>query len=314
MPQPTASGSWDHRLRDRLSDVLQGRPIATHRGSAIRRSRSASQASGSAIRRSRIGRRPRDRHATLAIRVQPWIGHPALADRPSGSRDPRLRPSATGRSQGSAVSAATAEDEPTLGRALGFVAGGAHEGVLRGERAGRVGRAQVAREGEGLAAAAAEVDVAPIAALARLGHPRVAAVGAERLAVGPDVAQRAACAPSRTSRGSDRAPRGRAAPRRRARRPRSDGPSRPCRRAVDRRASRAGRRRPASALVPAARLGGDGPGALERTPRSARARRGSRAPTTRAARSRARGDRRPDARPSRRSRRRGRCSRGAGPR
>ena len=63
------------------------------------------------------------------------------------------------------------------------------------EAARGIGGARVARQREGLAAAAAEVDVAPVAALARLGHPRFAAEGAHPLA------PRARCAraePSRT--------------------------------------------------------------------------------------------------------------------
>ena len=60
-------------------------------------------------------------------------------------------------------------------RASRFVAGRAYQGVVRSQRAGRVGRAQVTGERKRLAAAAPEVDLAPVAALARLGHPVVAA-------------------------------------------------------------------------------------------------------------------------------------------
>src|SRR5579864_6046347 len=60
----------------------------------------------------------------------------------------------------------------------------------RREMAHGVGRAGIARECEGLAAAAAEIEVAPVAALARLGQKRGAAKCVEGRIVLPDVAQR----------------------------------------------------------------------------------------------------------------------------
>src|SRR5690606_31849025 len=51
------------------------------------------------------------------------------------------------------------------------------------------GRARVARQREGLASAAAEVDRAAVAAPAGLGHPRLSAEREETLRGGPDVAE-----------------------------------------------------------------------------------------------------------------------------
>src|SRR5262249_32841385 len=72
------------------------------------------------------------------------------------------------------------------------LAGSFPEGPLddRGERrqvAGRVGGGGVAGQGEGLAAAAAEIELAPLAAAAGLGHPVGAAEAAEHRRVEPDL-------------------------------------------------------------------------------------------------------------------------------
>jgi hypothetical protein len=60
----------------------------------------------------------------------------------------------------------------------------------RREVADRVGRACVAGQREGLAAAAAEIEFAPLAALARLGQVISAPKRVEAGVVFPDVAQR----------------------------------------------------------------------------------------------------------------------------
>src|SRR5262249_29834522 len=62
--------------------------------------------------------------------------------------------------------------------------------VPHGLAARRIGRRSVAGDGEGLAAATAEVDLAPLAATARLDHPIRAAELLECLAVQPDLRQR----------------------------------------------------------------------------------------------------------------------------
>src|SRR5208282_181955 len=62
--------------------------------------------------------------------------------------------------------------------------------VARREMADRVGRAGVAGERESLAAAAAEVDVAPRAASARLLHPGGAAEGIKGRRIFPDIVER----------------------------------------------------------------------------------------------------------------------------
>src|SRR5690606_18546570 len=59
--------------------------------------------------------------------------------------------------------------------------------VKAGQPAGRVGRRRIAEYGEGLASAAAPVDLATIAGAAGLGHPAGAAETVERLGVQPDV-------------------------------------------------------------------------------------------------------------------------------
>src|SRR5262245_64848106 len=58
--------------------------------------------------------------------------------------------------------------------------------VQRRERAGRVGIAGIAGQRKGLAAAAAEVDFAEFAGLARLRHPAGAAIAVEGFGMLPD--------------------------------------------------------------------------------------------------------------------------------
>src|SRR6266436_7858367 len=65
-----------------------------------------------------------------------------------------------------------------------------HHMVMRREVADRIGGAGIAGECEGLAAAAAEIDVAALAALARLRQETGAPEGVERGVVFPDLAQR----------------------------------------------------------------------------------------------------------------------------
>ena len=60
----------------------------------------------------------------------------------------------------------------------------------RRQRAGRIGIAGIAGQRKGLAAAAAEIDFAELAALARLRHPAGAAIAVEGLGVLPDPGDR----------------------------------------------------------------------------------------------------------------------------
>src|ERR1700737_4941845 len=60
----------------------------------------------------------------------------------------------------------------------------------RRQRAGRIGIAGIAGQREGLAAAAAEIDLLELAALARLGHPPGAAIAVEGFRVLPDPGDR----------------------------------------------------------------------------------------------------------------------------
>src|SRR5215510_14781896 len=62
--------------------------------------------------------------------------------------------------------------------------------MQRRERAGRIGIAGIARQRKGLAAAAAEIDLAEVAALARLRHPARAAVAIKGFGVLPDPGDR----------------------------------------------------------------------------------------------------------------------------
>src|ERR1035437_794076 len=62
--------------------------------------------------------------------------------------------------------------------------------VQRRQRAGRIGIAGIAGQGEGLAAAAAEVDFLELAAFKRLRHPAGAAIAVEGFGVLPDPGDR----------------------------------------------------------------------------------------------------------------------------
>src|SRR5262249_38260699 len=62
--------------------------------------------------------------------------------------------------------------------------------MQRRERAGRISRVGIARQREGLAAAAAEIDLAEFAGLARLLHPAGAAIAVEGVRVLPDPGDR----------------------------------------------------------------------------------------------------------------------------
>src|SRR6266571_5556203 len=78
----------------------------------------------------------------------------------------------------------------------GLAGGGLLLGLLedllmhRRQRAGRIGIAGVAGQRKGLAAAAAKVDFAELAALARLLHPSGAAIAVEGLGILPDPGDR----------------------------------------------------------------------------------------------------------------------------
>src|SRR4051794_28136539 len=61
--------------------------------------------------------------------------------------------------------------------------------ALDGAMADRIGRRRIAGEREGLAAAAAPIDLAPLAGLARLEHPIGAAEAVEGVGVAPDRAE-----------------------------------------------------------------------------------------------------------------------------
>src|SRR5437764_9551537 len=77
-----------------------------------------------------------------------------------------------------------------------LVRGGLTLGLLenffmhRRQRAGWIGIAGIAGQRKGLAAAAAEIDLAEFAALARLGHPAGAAIAVEGFGVLPDPGDR----------------------------------------------------------------------------------------------------------------------------
>src|SRR5690348_8580129 len=62
--------------------------------------------------------------------------------------------------------------------------------VQRRQRAGGIGIGCIARERKGLAAAAAEIDLAEFAAFARLLHPGGAAIAVEGVGVLPDPGDR----------------------------------------------------------------------------------------------------------------------------
>src|SRR5215470_15427423 len=65
-----------------------------------------------------------------------------------------------------------------------------HAVVMRRQVTHRIGRPRVAGDGKGLTAAAAEIDVAPLAARARLRQPVGAAERVEGRRVLPDLGQR----------------------------------------------------------------------------------------------------------------------------
>src|SRR6266542_1364388 len=105
----------------------------------------------------------------------------AAAERNSGSQN---RKSAASRGKGK-------DTELQRGR----FPGGLEKGPLddrmqRRKMADRVGGGGVAGQEEGLAAAAAEVDLAPLTASARLGHPVRAAKAPEHRGVEPDAFER----------------------------------------------------------------------------------------------------------------------------
>jgi len=72
-------------------------------------------------------------------------------------------------------------------RLLGTVARGGKQSVIWGQRAGGIGAGGVAGQREGLAAATAPVDLAPLARAAGLGHPSRAAETSENRGVVPDL-------------------------------------------------------------------------------------------------------------------------------
>src|SRR5689334_14711791 len=81
------------------------------------------------------------------------------------------------------------EETIVVGGGLGF--GGLEDLLVhRRQRAGRIGIAGVASQRKGLTAAAAEIDLLELAALARLGHPAGAAIAVEGFGVLPDPGDR----------------------------------------------------------------------------------------------------------------------------
>src|SRR5271156_4210 len=72
-------------------------------------------------------------------------------------------------------------------RLLGLAASGREQLVIWGQRAGGIGAGGVAGQREGLAAATAPVDLAPLARAAGLGHPRGAAETRESRGLVPDL-------------------------------------------------------------------------------------------------------------------------------
>src|ERR1700754_2340557 len=81
--------------------------------------------------------------------------------------------------------------EEAVGLPLGLALGPLEEGLVqRRQRAGRIGVGGVARQRKGLTAAAAEIDLAELAGLARLLHPAGAAIAVEGVGVLPDPGDR----------------------------------------------------------------------------------------------------------------------------
>src|SRR6476660_8556927 len=81
--------------------------------------------------------------------------------------------------------------DEAVGLAFGFALGLLEDGLVqRRQRAGRIGVGGVAGQRKGLAAAAAEIDLAEFAGLARLLHPAGAAIAVEGVGVLPDPGDR----------------------------------------------------------------------------------------------------------------------------
>src|SRR6478609_7490010 len=81
--------------------------------------------------------------------------------------------------------------EEAAGLALGLALGLLEDGLVqRRERTGRIGVGGIAGQRKSLAAAAAEIDLAEFAGLARLLHPAGAAIAVEGLGVLPDPGDR----------------------------------------------------------------------------------------------------------------------------
>src|SRR5882757_2607184 len=76
-------------------------------------------------------------------------------------------------------------------RALRLVQRGLDHAVVRRQRAHRIGAAGIAGQQKGLTAATTPIDLAPVAAAARLGHPVGAAISIEGLRAVPDVGESA---------------------------------------------------------------------------------------------------------------------------
>src|SRR3954470_6375893 len=81
--------------------------------------------------------------------------------------------------------------DEAVGLALGLALGLLEDGLVqRRQRAGRIGVGGIARQREGLAAAAAEIDLAEFAGLAGLLHPAGATIAVEGIRVLPDPGDR----------------------------------------------------------------------------------------------------------------------------
>src|SRR6478609_2483483 len=81
--------------------------------------------------------------------------------------------------------------EEAVGLALGLALGLLEDGLVqRRQRAGGIGVGGIARQRKGLAAAAAEIDLAEFARFTRLLHPAGAAIAVEGVGVLPDPGDR----------------------------------------------------------------------------------------------------------------------------
>src|SRR3954471_22309661 len=99
--------------------------------------------------------------------------------------------SASGTILGFQSAAGTIAIEEAVGLALGLALGLLEDGLVqRRQRAGRIGVGGIARQRKGLAAAAAEIDLAEFATLARLLHPAGAAIAVEGVGILPDPGDR----------------------------------------------------------------------------------------------------------------------------